>query len=123
MERIPDDTCKGLQTDDGERVIGRLISPAALSVLYRNLGQGDTPSMSPGDAWTHVLDGRGALQLGDGLKLRRVRAMGEYRVELTGFSEGMRDRLRVFGCFSEIISWKLRFFVPVGATGRRFSRG
>jgi len=25
--------------------------------------------------------------------------------------------LRVYGLFSEIISWKLRFFVPVDATG------
>jgi protein strawberry notch len=29
----------------------------------------------------------------------------------------MRDRLRAYGLFSEIISWKLRFFVPVDATG------
>jgi len=29
----------------------------------------------------------------------------------------MRDRLRVYGLFSEIISWKLRFFVPVDTTG------
>jgi len=29
----------------------------------------------------------------------------------------MRDRLRAYGMFSEIISWKLRFFVPVDDTG------
>ena len=29
----------------------------------------------------------------------------------------MRDRLRAYGLFSEIISWKLRFFVPVDASG------
>jgi hypothetical protein len=29
----------------------------------------------------------------------------------------MRDRLRAYGLFSEIISWKLRFFVPADATG------
>ena len=39
------------------------------------------------------------------------------RIELTGFTEGMRERLRAYGLFSEIISWKLRFFVPVGASG------
>ena len=43
--------------------------------------------------------------------------MNEHRVELTGFTEGMRDRLRATGLFSEIIAWKLRFFVPVGASG------
>ena len=43
--------------------------------------------------------------------------MNDHRVELTGFSEGMRDRLRAMGLFSEIIAWKLRFFVPVGVSG------
>ena len=29
----------------------------------------------------------------------------------------MRERLRAYGLFSEIISWKLRFFVPVDSSG------
>ena len=29
----------------------------------------------------------------------------------------MRDRLRAYGLFSEIISWKLRMFVPTDASG------
>jgi predicted RNA methylase len=118
-KRIPDETCKvyRLQTDEGERVIGRLISPVAVSALYRNLGQDGSPQVSVADAWSAVADGDSALQLADGLKLRRVRVMHEHRVELTGFTEGMRDRLRAMGLFSEIIAWKLRFFVPVGARG------
>ena len=118
-KRIPDETCKvyRLQTDDGERVIGRLISPAALSTLYRNLGQDGAPTLTTGEAWEAVSAGRAVLQLADGLQLRRVRVMNDHRVELTGFSEGMRDRLRAMGLFSEIIAWKLRFFVPVGVSG------
>ena len=50
----------------------------------------------------------------EGLQLLRSRVMGVNRIELTGFTEGMRERLRAYGLFSEIISWKLRFFVPVG---------
>jgi hypothetical protein len=82
-KRIPDETCKvyRLQTDEGERVIGRLISPVAVSALYRNLGQDGTPSISAADAWSAVADGGSALQLADGLKLRRVRLMHEHRVE------------------------------------------
>lgn len=38
-------------------------------------------------------------------------------IELTGFTETMRDRLRAYGLFTEVIAWKLRFFVPVGADG------
>jgi len=29
----------------------------------------------------------------------------------------MVDRLKAFGLMSEIISWKLRLFVPTGASG------
>jgi hypothetical protein len=29
----------------------------------------------------------------------------------------MRDRLRAYGLFGEIISWKLRMFVPTDANG------
>ena len=43
--------------------------------------------------------------------------MGANRIELTGFTDTMRDRLRAYGLFGEIISWKLRFFVPVDASG------
>ena len=57
------------------------------------------------------------MQLQDGLQLRRVKVMGEFRVELTGFTDGMVDRLKAMGLISEIISWKLRLFVPTGATG------
>ena len=32
-------------------------------------------------------------------------------------TEGMRGRLTAMGLFHEIISWKLRFFVPVGSAG------
>ena len=35
----------------------------------------------------------------------------------TAITEPMRDRLRAYGLFSEIISWKLRFFVPADSTG------
>jgi hypothetical protein len=43
--------------------------------------------------------------------------MGAFRVELSGFSDGMVDRLKAMGLTSEIIAWKLRLFVPTGATG------
>jgi len=43
--------------------------------------------------------------------------MGAYRIELSGFTDTMRDRLRAYGLFGEIISWKLRMFVPTDASG------
>ena len=116
---IPDETCKvyRLQTDDGERVIGRLISAAALAMLCRNLGRDQAAAPTPADAWAAVGDGSGSLDLAGGLTVRRVRAMNEYRVEVSGFTAGMRDRLRSMGLYSEIIAWTLRMFIPAGASG------
>jgi hypothetical protein len=63
------------------------------------------------------MDGKTILDLSEGLQLRRVRVMGANRIELTGFTDQMRDRLRAYGLFHEIISWKLRMFVPTDITG------
>ena len=115
--RLPDDNCRvyRLETDAGERVIGRLIPPAVLSTLYRNLGLNEVPQLDGAQALPLLIEGKASLQLSDGLELRRVRVMGDHRIELLGFTSGMRERLKAYGLTHEIISWKLRFFVPVGA--------
>ena len=114
-KRLPNESSRvfRLQTDDGERIIGRRVSPAWVA----QASEGDAPMLAPDDAWTAIIDGRTFLQLQDGLQLRRVRVMNEYRVELSGFTDGMVERLKAMGLMSEIISWKLRLFVPTGATG------
>jgi hypothetical protein len=114
-KRLPNDSMRvyRLQTDNGERVIGRLVSPAWVARAV----QSDAPTLSPADAFTAVLDGRTVLQLQDGLELRRVKVMGEFRLELSGFTDGAVERLKATGLISEIISWKLRLFVPTGAAG------
>jgi hypothetical protein len=113
--RLPDEHCRvyRLQTDDGERVIGRLVSPAWVAQAVA----GDTPIIAPADAWNTVLDGRTVLQLQEGLELRRVKVMAEFRVELSGFTDGLVDRLKAMGLISELITWKLRLFVPTGSAG------
>ena len=63
------------------------------------------------------MDGRTILDLAEGLQLPRVRVMGAHRIELSGFSDTMRDRLAAYGLFHEIISWTLRMFVPTDASG------
>jgi predicted RNA methylase len=114
-KRLPQDETRvyRLQTDDGERIIGRRVSPAWAATAT---GAG-VPSLSADQAYSALIEGKTILDLAEGLQLRRSRVMGVNRIELTGFTEGMRERLRAFGLFSEIISWKLRFFVPVGHDG------
>lgn len=43
--------------------------------------------------------------------------MGNHRVALSGSTDGMRDRLKSMGLFSETIAWKLRFFIPTSEEG------
>ena len=114
-KRLPNESTRvyRLQTDDGERIIGRRVSPAWAA----NAASTGTASLAPDDAYAALIDGRTILDLAEGLQLRRVRVMGANRIELTGFTDAIRDRLRAYGLFTEIISWKLRFFVPVDANG------
>jgi predicted RNA methylase len=102
-----------LQADSGERVIGRLVSPAWVTQAVRTT----RPAVTPADAWIAVLDSRTVLELDEGLQVRRAKIMGEFRVELIGFTDGMVDRLKAMGLVSEIIAWKLRLFVPTSAAG------
>ncbi|MEI9430132.1 strawberry notch family protein [Mesorhizobium sp. Cs1299R1N3] len=117
--RLPDDDCRvyRIQTDTGERIIGRHIAPTLVATMLRNLGLDHVPSLAPEDAWTGLVEGRIGLQLADGLVLRRSRVMNNYRVELIGFTDAMVPRLKALGLISEIISWKLRLFIPTAAQG------
>jgi hypothetical protein len=114
-KRLPSESTRvyRLQTDAGERIIGRRVSPAWAATAVTT----GTVSLTPEQAFAALMDGRAILDLAGGLQLRRARVMGAQRLELTGFTEAMRDRLRAYGLFSEIISWKLRFFMPVDAAG------
>ena len=47
--------------------------------------------------------------------------MGAKRIELTGFRDTEVEQLKAFGFFSEIISWRLRLFLPARVRHRRRS--
>jgi hypothetical protein len=113
--RLPNESTRvyRLQTDEGERIIGRRVSPAWAA----NATTTGAASLSPEQAFAALLEGRTILDLSDGLQLRRTRVMGAWRIELSGFTDTMRERLTAYGLFHEIISWKLRMFVPTDANG------
>jgi hypothetical protein len=112
--QLPDDGGRvyRLQTDEGERVIGRQVSPAWVAAACATV-----PEITPEDAFAGLMNGRMVLHLADGLQLRRVRVMHVHRIELIGFTDAMRDRLTAYGLFHEIIAWKLRMFVPTDERG------
>ncbi|MGJ4927153.1 strawberry notch-like NTP hydrolase domain-containing protein [Bradyrhizobium sp. HKCCYLS2038] len=113
-KRLPHESTRvyRLQTDAGERIIGRKVLLSWVTTMSV-----EGPSLSADDAFSALLRDGGVLELAEGLQLRRVRVMGATRIELAGFSDGLRDCLRAYGLFGEIISWKLRMFVPTGEGG------
>jgi predicted RNA methylase len=113
--RLPNESTRvyRLQTDDSERIVGRRVSPAWVATT---LGD-EAPKMTVDDAWAILLAGTAAIHLAEGHVLKQVRAMGVARIELTGFNDLGVDRLKSVGLISEIVSWKLRLFVPLGAEG------
>jgi predicted RNA methylase len=114
-KRLPNESTRvyRLQTDAGERIIGRKVSPAWAATATET----GVSTLAPETALAALLDGKTILDLAEGLQLRRVRIMGANRIELTGFTDAMRERLTAYGLFHEIISWKLRMFVPTDAAG------
>jgi predicted RNA methylase len=116
-DRLPAENMRvyRFETEDGERVIGRLVTPEALASVYEGLGIETSPGLSPDEAWNAVINRGAALDLAGGLQIRRSLVMSMHRVELTGFTDGMVPQLKALGLTSEIIAWRLRLFVPVAA--------
>lgn len=104
-----------LQSDDDQRLLGRVLQEKDLSKFYNALGL-DAPKLSLEAIKSSVLEDGASYPLAQGLRLRRTRIMGEYRMELEyAFGPDVFDRLSKFGCFSEIIQYKKRAFIPINA--------
>ena len=115
-KRLPDDSTRvyRLQSDEGERVIGRKVSPAWAAAVA---SEGGPIKFSGDEALRLLMAGETVLTLAENQKLQRVRAMNDWRIELTGFNDLGIERLKAMGLISEIVSWKLKLYVPTGAVG------
>ncbi|HEY1258287.1 MAG TPA: strawberry notch family protein, partial [Stellaceae bacterium] len=113
-DRLPAESMRvyRFETEDGERVIGRLVTPEALDRVYAGLGLDGTPALSPDEVWRAVFERGAVLDLAGEIQMRRSLVMGAYRLELSGFSDRTVPQLKALGLVSEIISWRLRLFVP-----------
>jgi hypothetical protein len=114
-KQLPQDETRvyRLQTDDGQRIIGRRVSPGWVATALAV----DAPKLTTAQVHALVLEGKTVLRLAAGMELHRSRVMGVNRIELSGFTEAAKDRLKADGFFSEIISWKLRLFCPADGSG------
>ncbi len=114
-KQLPQDETRvyRLQTDDGQRIIGRRVSPAWVATTLAD----EAPKLSAAQVHALILEGKTVVRLTEGIELQRSRVMGINRIELSGFTEAQKDRLKADGFFSEIIAWKLRLFCPTDSSG------
>ncbi|MHC5930542.1 strawberry notch-like NTP hydrolase domain-containing protein, partial [Nostoc sp.] len=100
-----------LQTSDGEKILGRVVSAVDIQSVAEQLGL-KSKLLSPQELVSLVLNEGYSQQLPGGVTLRRSYIATEPRIELVnGIS--LAERLLAVGCFTEIINWKKRVFIPV----------
>ena len=116
-KHLPRGSCKvyRLETDEGERIIGRLIQPTDVPQLRSAFNLDGGPALTAEDAHDLLTSGTPRIELRGGIALRLSTLMGARRIELTGFRDTEVEQLKSFGFFSEIISWRLRLFLPLEA--------
>jgi len=73
----------------------------------------ETPT-TPQDMVAKAVGSSAPVELGQGLTLVRRRVAGDIRLEIEGADRGTIKYLKSIGCFTEIIAYQLRVFVPHG---------
>ncbi|WP_242072238.1 hypothetical protein [Nostoc sp. FACHB-110] len=101
-----------MQTSDGAKVLGRVVNAQDIQTVREQLGLRNQ-MLSPAELVRLVLDESYTQQLPGGVTLRRSFIAGEPRIELVD-ALSLADRLVAVGCFTEIINWRKRVFVPTG---------
>ncbi len=101
-----------LQTDTGERMLGRVIPIRMLDATLKSLGaEGVKVTATPAEVAQQVLNG-GTARLGNGWVIKRSLVAGEPRLEIAGPDYRFDDELERVGVFSERIAYKTRYFIP-----------
>ncbi|MDM9385683.1 hypothetical protein QUB80_34060 [Chlorogloeopsis sp. ULAP01] len=99
-----------LQTSDGQKILGRVVNAVDIQSVAEQLGL-KNKLLSPAELVTLVLNEGYSQQLPGGVTLRRSYIAGEPRIELVD-ALPLAARLVAKGCFTEIIQWRKRVFIP-----------
>jgi hypothetical protein len=100
-----------LQTDEGQKILGRLIEARNIGKVAHKMGL--NCQIKPAEVIQSVLESGETETLIRGVCLRRSMIAGSYRLELTD-CQSFSERLEAIGCFCEIIQWRKRIFIPTG---------
>ncbi len=116
-DKLPDDHVQVIRiaATDGRSLLGREIAAGALAELGSKLGLELGLDLPPDELAATVLrTGRPLPFKGpEPLTLRRSFVNGSQRLELAGYSAARLPWYKAQGCFTEIIRYQTRLFVPV----------
>lgn len=104
-----------ISASDGRSLLGREVPTHCVPELCKALGLEREQTLSAEDIVQAVLaTGRAMeLTLREALMVKRSLVNGSQRLELTGWSAARIDWYKAQGCFTEIIRYRTRLFVPV----------
>jgi hypothetical protein len=107
-----------LQTDDGERMLGRVVDNKVINQTLERLGAESVKlNVKPADVIDRILDG-GTAELANGWSIKRRRVANDWRLELTGTDlYSHMGELEAAGVFRERIGYDTRYFIPTGGNG------
>ena len=109
-----DPEVRRLVTADGRALLGRIVPRGDVNALLGKLGIAGAIELAPAEIVAAAWEGK-TVPIGSstGLTLQRRRVNGESRLELNGFDPRSLPSLKAHGCFTEIIQFKTRMFIPV----------
>ncbi|MGV2497669.1 strawberry notch-like NTP hydrolase domain-containing protein [Pelagerythrobacter aerophilus] len=116
-KRLPGDHVRvtRLVAEDGQSIIGREVLDIDLAKIAESFGLTGVAGPAPDEVGKLVLASGTPQPLAshDALMVKRSLVGGEQRLELTGYAPERLEWYKAKGCFTEIIRYRTRLFVPV----------
>ena len=116
-DKLPSDFVRvsRISAADGRSLLGREVPVHCVPELCRALGLEREQTLSADDVVQTVLATGRAIEFAgrELLMVKRSLVNGSQRLELTGWSAARLDWYKAQGCFTEIIRYQTRLFVPI----------
>jgi hypothetical protein len=115
-DKLPDGQCEVLRIVDktGASVLGRAVPPGELEAFGRKLSLDMDVQLAPSELVRLVQQSGKAQPVGrSGLSLKRALVGNTVRLELVDWVRARLPEYKALGCFTEIIRYQTRLFLPV----------
>jgi len=98
---------------EGRSWLGRMVFPRDIQGLFNKLGLDEPQVLSPDEIAKAALEGGSiVLKRPFACEVKRARVNGKPRIEVVGAPAAQLPWLKSIGCYTEIVSYKTRLFVP-----------